>query len=419
MPTEKCDGADNDCDDEVDEGTLCEAPANGTAVCNGAQGCAKICNAEFKDCDGRCIGIAEICGTACSAGFYSCRGMCMPGARPAEKCDGLDNDCNGTVDDGNLCPSPQNGSATCGGSAGCQSRCNANFRECGGVCAACPSVPNGTVACQGTSCVMNGCNGGYRNCGGRCVTCPSVSNGQVGCDGESCVLTTCNGGFYRDGNTCRACGATDPAHCGSSCRQCAGDQDCRQGACVARCTAGCQNDVETTCSGGNPTMKNCPNGCASGKCRPCPACNNTARCSGGDLITGETCNASRGVCEPQTQSCNGNGCNPGTNKCNQCNDNGDCPTCQECLGGSCQPMAEDERCRDPAGGACVVCMNGQCRPENNKGCQSGSGVCTGGTCKVCGARGGACCPPGIYDNRCGGGTGSCEGCVCGADNVCR
>lgn len=456
MPTEKCDGTDNDCDDQVDEGNLCEAPVNGTASCNGAQGCAKVCNPNFKECDGKCIGVAEICGTMCSAGFYACRGTCVAGSRPAEKCDGQDNDCNGTVDDGNLCPAPANGTASCGGASGCQSRCNANFRECGGVCASCPNVPNGSVGCQGTSCVMTGCGGGFRNCGGSCVTCPNVSNGQVGCAGNSCVLTGCNGGFYRDGDVCRACGASDPAHCGSSCRQCASDQDCRQGTCVARCTPGCQNNVEVTCSGGNATMKPCSLGCASGKCRecgsgqvecngrcqqccdtgdcpagqtcqsgncrvPCPTCNTNVRCdgSGRNLITTERCDANtNGQCVPVMQTC-ARGCTSG--RCRECNSKSDCGLCKECNTGTgqCVNLTEDPQCGDSRSdgslGACKKCISGTCQNtpiSDQRDCDSGAGFCNGGRCNYCGfpmgSPGDVCCPSNSGKPPCN----NCNNCDC-------
>jgi hypothetical protein len=396
LPTEKCDGADNDCDEEVDEGNLCEAPPNGTAVCKGMQGCAKLCNADFKECDGRCIAVAEICGTSCSASFYSCRGMCLPGARPAEKCDGVDNDCNGTIDDGNLCPAPQNGTATCGGSSGCQPRCNANFRDCGGGCASCPSVPNGSVGCQGTSCVMTGCSSGYRNCGGRCVTCPSVSNARVACEGTSCVVVgcddgfrscgnnrcipssgcceacndpsngraecvggvcsvvSCNVGFFKDGNNCRACGNTDRNHCGPSCQACPGNQDCVAGRCVDRCVAGCEGDIEVTCPGGSRSAKRCDHGCRNGVC-------------------------------------------------NECSSDMQCPE----GGASIRPGS--------TAGTCRSCVAGKCMAINSGGtCDSGGGVCGGGNCLACGDRIGATCCPGAacFNGLCDASNGF--PCVCNA-----
>ena len=85
--TEVCDGIDNNCDGEVDEGVLIE---------------------YFADADGDGFGNGEISVEACSQqdGFVPNGNDCddaeatvHPGA--SELCDGLDNDCNEIVDDGN------------------------------------------------------------------------------------------------------------------------------------------------------------------------------------------------------------------------------------------------------------------------------------------------------------------------------
>jgi hypothetical protein len=113
--TEVCDGADNDCDDAVDEDNVCCVPTTET------------CNGKDDDCDGIADngGAKNECGGPCStvvinkigkpcsndkkgicaaSGTFQCKGAnteCDAPYIPSaiEKCDGLDNDCNGTVDD--------------------------------------------------------------------------------------------------------------------------------------------------------------------------------------------------------------------------------------------------------------------------------------------------------------------------------
>ena len=77
---EVCDGVDNDCDGQVDEGVR-----NDCGLCGPVPD--DICDGEDNDCD---LEIDEGVTNAC--------GGC--GQVPQESCDGVDNDCDGQIDEG-------------------------------------------------------------------------------------------------------------------------------------------------------------------------------------------------------------------------------------------------------------------------------------------------------------------------------
>jgi MYXO-CTERM domain-containing protein len=107
---ETCDGVDNDCDGQTDEG-----------VANACGGCgpvpAEVCDGVDNDCEGQTDeGVANACGGCGEVSVEVCDGLdndcdgqtderltnacggCGP--IPVEVCDGIDNDCDGLVDEG-------------------------------------------------------------------------------------------------------------------------------------------------------------------------------------------------------------------------------------------------------------------------------------------------------------------------------
>ncbi|APR85549.1 Tryptophan synthase alpha chain [Minicystis rosea] len=234
---ETCDGKDNNCDGTVDEGfdlqtdplncgscgNVCNL-SNATATCAvvmgvptcvvatcadgfsdldklGQNGCeyqcpvwpavAETCNDKDDNCDGLVNegnpGGGQTCESNCPGG--TCLGECTPGTTlcagtsilcvggqgpTLEVCDGKDNNCDGTVDDGfDL----QNDPLNCG--------------VCGKVCTA----KNAIGGCQNGQCVISACLPGHANLDGDAqngceYTCPVNPPTVESCNG---LDDDCNG----------------------------------------------------------------------------------------------------------------------------------------------------------------------------------------------------------------------------------
>jgi hypothetical protein len=162
-----------------------------------------------KSCCGT-TGNNGVCVKAAGQKFGLC---CTPTG--AEVCDGLDNDCNGIVDDGCLCPDFL---ISCSGVCVDLSTDNNNCGRCGKSCSVI-----GRASCLDGHCV---CDDGLLVCTDVCID-PMSDPRNCGACGHSCEA-----GFACCDGTCVNIGA-DPNNCGVCGSACDANQTCVSGACQA------------------------------------------------------------------------------------------------------------------------------------------------------------------------------------------
>ena len=201
--------------------------------------------------------------TECAGGgtTTTCRQAVMPAA---EKCDNQDNDCNGMVDDGDLCPPNE----VCS-----QGVCRHFCDDSEFPCAVGLTCDTSDGLCKDRDCIGKTCGAGQVCQRGTCV---GGCDGVICPHGQSCRLGNCVAPC--EGVTCpadRVCenGACQPP-CNNMCRSCKTGSSCNMtsGVCVE---TGCENKtcaagqvcVAGTCQDGCQGVT-CPGGqeCMMGKC---------------------------------------------------------------------------------------------------------------------------------------------------------
>ncbi|MFH1770007.1 MAG: thrombospondin type 3 repeat-containing protein [archaeon] len=457
---ETCDTLDNDCDGTADNGVTttfyedfdsdnygnnvstteaCSAPAgyvSDNTDCNDADSAVNpdaddsVCNGVDNDCDGSVdedyVSTPTSCGlgVCASTGTLTCESgveqdSCTEGASSAEVCDTLDNDCDGTADNGfdvgasctsdaNSCFDTNTGTKVCTAdnlSTECNAETPAERPEWNNPCTSgsnsCGDTADGVTDCDGVcdavtpferigygdSCTSdaNSCsdtNDGFLDCFEDTVACNAVQPSERTGYGDACSSDANSCGDSNDGFMVCAisgvtCDATQPDErsewnnvCDSASNSCG---DFNSG--VTDCSGTCQaTEPDERPAWNNP-------------------CNSTAN-SCGDTADGFTdCDGVCDATEPAERTDYGNSCTSEANSCGDTNDgfyicalegvvcDAVAPSERTGYGDSCTSNANS--CGDTNSGTLVCDVTGvTCdavdpseRPEWNNACESAANSC--------------------------------------------
>src|SRR6185436_14308680 len=275
---ETCNNIDDNCDGTVDDGLTqpttcgvgacastgyltCEAGSYVNDTCIAVTPSAETCNNIDDNCDGNVDeGLTQptTCGVgACaSTGYLTCEAgsyvndTCTPGTGSAETCNNIDDNCDGTVDDGLTQPT------TCGVGA-CASTGYLTCEAGSYVNDTCIAVTPSAETCNN---IDDNCDGNVDEGLTQPTTCgvgACASTGYLTCEAGSYVNDTCTPGT----GSAETCNNIDDNCDGTVDEGLTQPTTCGVGACASTgyltCEAG--SYVNDTCVAGTPSAETCNN----------------------------------------------------------------------------------------------------------------------------------------------------------------